>query len=180
MRRVAILCALVLLAACREDDSLAEQPKFDVYSPSDLWPDGAAARPLVAGTVARGALARAEALATPPPVSPALLQRGRERFEIFCTPCHGFTGQGDGRVVQRGFPPPPSYLSARLRAAPAQHFVDVITHGYGVMASYGDRVDPVDRWAITAYIRALQVADPTVASDLASRSAVPVGGGDAD
>lgn len=183
MNRLALLVALAALAGCRDEGDevgLADQAKYDIYAPSALWPDGASARPLVAGTVAQGAIARDRALAEPPPVTPALLARGRERFEIFCTPCHGYTGQGDGRVVQRGFPHPPSYLSARLKAAPARHFVEVISNGYGVMASYGDRIAPYDRWAITAYIRALQAADPEVAHDLSSRSAVPVGGGDDD
>ena len=101
---------------------------------------------------------------TPPPVTPALLARGRERFDIFCAPCHGLDGTGDGRVVQRGFPHPPSYLSGRLRDAPADHFLDVITNGFGVMYPYADRVAPADRWAIVAYIRALQLAGPTRAS----------------
>ena len=184
LRRPAVtVLALALLAACRHDDatvdnSLTRQRKFDIYAPSSLWSDGASARPLVAGTVARGALDRAAALADPPPVDQALLDRGQDRFQIFCTPCHGLTGAGDGRVVQRGFTAPPSYLSARLRAAPARHFVDVIGNGYGVMAPYGDRVAPRDRWAIAAYIRALQAADPRVAADYPSRDAVPVGGGD--
>jgi mono/diheme cytochrome c family protein len=95
---------------------------------------------------------------SPPPVTMALLERGRQRFDINCSPCHGRTGEGDGTIVQRGFPHPPSYFSEKLRNAPDQHFYDVITHGYGVMYSYADRVDPPDRWAITAYIRALQAS----------------------
>ena len=161
IRRAAVLAGM-LLCACRPD--MADQSKYPAYAPSPLWPDGASARPLVPGTVARGALAREDALRTPPPVTPALLARGRERFDIFCSPCHGFDGTGDGRVVQRGFPQPPSYLSARLRDAPAAHFVDVITNGFGVMYPYADRVAPADRWAIVAYIRALQLAGPATAS----------------
>ena len=151
--------ALVALAitSC-ERENMSVQPKYEAYDPSPVWSDGASARPLVEGTVAQGALERAEAAAAPPPVTPALLARGRERFEVFCTPCHGFDGTGTGRVVQRGFPPPPSYLSDRLKAAPAEHLFAVITDGYGVMYPYGDRVEPADRWAIVAYIRALQVA----------------------
>jgi mono/diheme cytochrome c family protein len=85
-----------------------------------------------------------------------LIERGRERFNINCAPCHGFAGDGDGMIVSRGFPQPPSYHIDRLRSAPDGHFYDVISNGYGVMYSYADRVEPRDRWAITAYIRALQ------------------------
>jgi mono/diheme cytochrome c family protein len=86
------------------------------------------------------------------------LERGRARFDIYCAPCHGLAGDGDGVIVAHGFPKPPSYHIDRLLAAPPGHFYNVITHGYGVMFSYGDRVDPHDRWAITAYIRALQMS----------------------
>ena len=103
----------------------------------------------------------------PPPVTLALLRRGKERFEIYCAPCHGYDGGGDGMIVQRGFPHPPSYHSDKLRDAPIQHFYDVITNGYGVMFSYAARVNPSDRWAIIAYIRALQ------ASNMASLTDVP-------
>ena len=99
-----------------------------------------------------------------PPMSLALVKRGRERFNIFCSECHGSTGDGDGMVVQRGFPAPASFHDARLVNAPDEHFVDVITNGYGVMYSYSDRVPPADRWAIAAYIRALQRTEKTVAT----------------
>jgi mono/diheme cytochrome c family protein len=100
----------------------------------------------------------------PPAVTAALLARGQQRFDIYCAPCHGRVGDGNGIVVQRGFPHPPSYHIDRLRQAPNQHFYDVITHGYGVMFSYAGRVAPEDRWAIVAYIRALQASqDATVA-----------------
>lgn len=178
MRLAALILLLLALAACKED--MVEQPKLTAYAPSDLWPDGAAARPLVKGTVARGALDARRAAAHPPEVTAALVKRGQERYRIFCTPCHGPTGQGDGRVVQRGFPAPPSYLSARLRAAPARHFFDVITNGYGVMYSYADRVPAADRWAIIAYIRALQAASPKLAEDHPARALVPVGERDGD
>ncbi len=158
MRRLLALSAL-LLAACRQD--MAEQPKYDGLAPAGVWDDGGAARPLVPGTVSRDALVRADALARRPEMSEALVARGRDRYDIFCVPCHGRTGEGDGAVVQRGFPAPPSYLSARLRAASAEHFVDVITHGHGAMFSYAARVPPSDRWAIAAYIRALQLAGAT-------------------
>jgi len=158
MRRGAILFLAALAVAGCNDQSMTEQPKNDPLSPSNVWADGTSARPLPAHTVALTDLARDAAVATPPPVTPALLQRGRERFEIYCTPCHGLAGRGDGMIVQRGFPPPPNYDSPRLRAASAQHIFDVITNGYGVMYSYAARVEPADRWAIVAYIRALQVS----------------------
>ena len=140
---------------------MRQQNRYDVYGPAALWPDGTEARPLPEGTVARGDLARAQEADHPPPVDAALLHRGQERYQIFCSPCHGAAGFGDGMIVGRGFPAPPSYHTARLRAAPAQHFFDVITNGYGVMYSYAARVQPKDRWAIVAYIRALQLSQQT-------------------
>lgn len=156
MRRAAILLLPLALAACRQE--MAQQRRLDTEGRSSLWPDGAAARLPPVGTVARGALAREAAAATPPAVTPALLARGQERYGIFCAPCHGPVGDGDGMVPRRGFPRPPSYHSARLRAAPAPYFFRVITQGYGVMYGYAARVAPADRWAIIAYIRALQLA----------------------
>jgi len=157
VRRLATIvpCAL-LLAGCGL--SMTEQRKYDTYAPARAWPDGASARPLSGGTVAQGDVARAAAAATPPPADDALLARGHARFDIYCAPCHGLAGDGDGIIVMHGFPRPPSYHEARLLAAPAQHFYDVMTHGSGVMYSYADRVDPHDRWAIAAYIRALQLS----------------------
>jgi hypothetical protein len=96
----------------------------------------------------------------------ALLERGRERFEIFCAPCHGRAGDGQGVIVQRGFPAPPSYHTEALRNAPDQHFLDVVENGYGIMYSYGARVPPADRWAILAYIRALQLAQHAIVAEL--------------
>ncbi len=174
MTRVLFLCILAL-AACKQD--MVDQAKDKAYSASSVWDDGASARPFVAGTVARGDLARMAAVQQPPEVDAALLARGQERYGIFCAPCHGLTGRGDGRVVQRGFPAPPDYLSDRLRAAPAEHFMEVIANGYGVMFPYGARVAPRDRWAIVAYIRALQLADGEVTRGHPARDAVPVGGG---
>jgi mono/diheme cytochrome c family protein len=106
------------------------------------------------------------AKAIPYPLTPALLARGRERFEIYCVPCHSPLGDGDGLIARRGFPHPPSYHVERLRRAPDRHFYDVMTDGYGVMYSYADRIAPRDRWAIVAYIRALQLSQdaPTVVS----------------
>lgn len=102
----------------------------------------------------------------PFPVDRGFLERGRERYEIYCAVCHGLSGAGDGMIVQRGFPAPPSFHTERLRDAPPGHFVNVIAEGYGVMYSYAARVEPEDRWAITAYIRALQLSRNTALSDV--------------
>jgi mono/diheme cytochrome c family protein len=144
------------LQAC--DLSMTEQRKLTTYAPTRLWPDGTTARPLPENVVAQGDGERATAAASPPQVTPALLARGQERFAIFCAPCHGLAGDGDGIIVAHGFPAPPSYHIDRLAAAPAQHFYEVMTRGYGVMFSYADRVDEHDRWAVAAYIRALQLS----------------------
>jgi mono/diheme cytochrome c family protein len=149
---VALAACGLALAGCGL--SMTEQRKLKTYAPTSLWPDGTSARPLPANVVAQGAAAEQK----PPPVTTALLERGRQRFDIFCSPCHGLAGDGDGVIVARGFPRPPSYHEDRLVAAPAQHFYDVMTSGYGVMFSYADRVPPHDRWAIAAYIRALQLS----------------------
>ena len=101
-------------------------------------------------------IAAEQASAIPYPITMQLLERGRQRFGIYCEPCHSPLGDGDGMIPRRGFPHPPSYHIARLRNAPDRHFYDVMTNGYGIMYSYGDRVTPEDRWAIVAYIRALQ------------------------
>ena len=136
-----------------------------------------ASRPLVSHTVARGELQEDEAFYTgkigtnlvttlPVPATRELLERGRERFEIYCSVCHGRTGEGNGMIVQRGFPVPPSYHIDRLREAPVGHFFDVMTQGYGIMYSYAERVKPQDRWAIAAYIRALQLSHNTKLAEL--------------
>jgi mono/diheme cytochrome c family protein len=157
VRRTATIVALaLLLAGC--DLSMTEQRKFKTYAPAGLWSDGTSARPLPEHVVAQGDVARAAAEKDPPPVDDDLLARGRARFDVYCAPCHGLAGDGDGVIVAHGFPGPPSYHVDRLVAAPAQHFVDVITRGYGVMYSFADRVEPHDRWAIAAYIRALQLS----------------------
>jgi mono/diheme cytochrome c family protein len=106
------------------------------------------------------------AQAMPYPVTADLVHRGQDRYSIYCLPCHSPLGDGDGLVAQRGFPHPPSYHTARLREAPDRHFYDVITNGYGIMYSYADRVSPADRWAIVAYIRALQLSQNADASKL--------------
>jgi mono/diheme cytochrome c family protein len=103
---------------------------------------------------------------TPPALTLALLERGRERFDIACAPCHGRAGDGHGMIVERGFPAPPTFAIDRLRAAPVQHFYDVITNGYGAMFPYANRVMPRDRWAVAAYIRALQASSAAKLADV--------------
>ncbi|PTM86958.1 c-type cytochrome [Mycoplana dimorpha] len=155
MRYAAVLLPIAfVVSAC---DDMSHQPRYDSYEKSSLFPDGKALQAPPDGTVARDSLALEGALAQRPPMNIALLERGRERFDIFCTPCHDASGSGNGTVPARGFPHPPSFHLARLRDAPSGYFVSVITQGHGVMYSYADRVSPSDRWAIAAYIRALQL-----------------------
>ena len=151
-----MLAGLFLVAGC--DLSMTQQPKYAPESPSNFWANGTSARPIPAFTVAQGDLARDTAAKKPPEVTLALLTRGQQRFDMFCSPCHGLSGYGDGMVVQRGFPHPPSFYSQRLLAADVRHFYNVQTKGFGVMYSYADRVSEQDRWAIAAYIRSLQVS----------------------
>lgn len=153
------------LAGC-DDTSMRRQKRYGTYSPAALFRDNTEAQPLPAGVVAQGDLERTARVATPPPVDERLLARGRERYDVFCSPCHGLSGRGDGMIVQRGFPAPPSYGEARLRAAPGRYIFDVITNGYGVMYPYASRVEPEDRWAIVAYVRALQEAQAAKVADL--------------
>jgi len=154
-----------------------DQPKYPPLRASSFFDDDRSARPLVAGTVARGQVREdvvfetgkvgpTESNVFPMAVNVQLLTRGRERFDIYCSPCHGRTGNGDGMIVQRGFRHPPSYHIDRLRAAPPGHFVDVILNGFGAMPDFADRVDARDRWAITAYIRALQLSEHATLSDV--------------
>jgi mono/diheme cytochrome c family protein len=166
-RSAAVLLIALGLAGCQvQDQTMRQQKRYDTYEGAALWPDGTEARPLPPGTVAESDSARAAIVAQTPPADPALLARGQERYAIFCSPCHGYDGRGDGMVVQRGFPKPPSYHTDRLRAAPARYFFDVISNGYGVMYSYAARVPPADRWAIVAYIRALQLSQHAKLSDV--------------
>jgi mono/diheme cytochrome c family protein len=161
-----------MLAGC--DVSMTQQKKYTTYSAAGLWPNGSSARPLPAHVVAQGDLARDTEASNPPPVNAALLKRGRERFDTYCSPCHGLDGRGDGMVVRRGFPKPPSYLEPRLLAAPAGSIYDAITKGYGVMYSYASRVEPRDRWAIVAYVRALQLSQhATLAQAPEAREKLP-------
>lgn len=157
MRQVprAALLVLLTLAGCNE---MNEQPRYDSYEKSELFQDGKSLQAAPSGTVPRDARQREKTLTQRPPMSAALLARGKERYEIYCTPCHDAAGYGNGTVPARGFPQPPSFHTRDMRQASPSHFVDVITNGHGVMYSYADRVSPSDRWAIAAYIIALQLS----------------------
>jgi cytochrome c553 len=154
MRRVLLMAALAI-AGCHQNLTMSDQKKLDEWERSSVFRNGKVLQPPPEGSVSRDQ-DTTNVLTAKPPMSLALVQRGRERFEIFCSECHGDGGDADGMIVQRGFPRPPSLHEARLVNAPDAYFVDVITHGHGVMYSYADRVPPADRWAIAAYIRALQ------------------------
>lgn len=171
MKTVLILSALLAAAVgCRQE--MYNQPKYRPLEKSDFFPDGRASRPLVEGTVARGSLdgvagslppagppgAAELVTALPMPLTGELLARGRQRYEIFCTPCHDRTGGGQGMVVRRGYRPPPSLHIDRLRDAPVGHFYDVMTRGLGAMPDYAQQVPSEDRWAIAAYVKALQLS----------------------
>jgi len=151
-----LLLLAALLSGC--DLSMKSQAKPGTQSSVTLWPGGPPRQGPPAGTIAEGDLARAAAVETPPRLTPALIDRGQQRYDIYCIVCHGRTGDGDGPVVKRGFPAPPSFHIPRLVAAPPRYIVDVITNGHGVMYSYADRVAPRDRWAIAAYVKTLQRA----------------------
>lgn len=178
--RAAFAAAAVLVtlaAGCRQD--MQVQPRYNPYDESQFFEDSRSARLPVPGTIARGQLHLDELLYTgkvdgkdaevfPFPITRADLERGRERFNIYCTPCHDVTGSGRGMIVLRGFPQPPSFHIDRLRQAPPGHFFDVMTNGLGVMYSYAARVSPEDRWRIAAYIRALQLSEQASISDIPS------------
>jgi mono/diheme cytochrome c family protein len=152
-----LLAALPLLAGC--DLSMTDQPRHETEKSDSLWEGGPEVQPAPPGTVALDAPARDEALKNAPPVTMAMLERGRERYAIYCTPCHGAQGRGDGAIVSRGFPRPRSFSDPALATMEPQHVVEAVTRGFGVMYDLADKVAPQDRWAIAAYVRALQRAD---------------------
>lgn len=161
MTRLARLCVTVLLtssvSAC-DQPHMEDQAKYETFEAAQEWSDNQSALTPIPGTVARDANLGPIPIDLPMTLTFDLLERGRERFNIYCSPCHARTGSGHGIIVQRGFPQPPTFHSERLRQAPLRHFYNVISDGFGVMYSYRDRVAPRDRWAIAAYIRALQLA----------------------
>jgi hypothetical protein len=158
---------------CQE---MRDQPRLDPLEASDFFDDGVASRPLPPGTVPRGHLNQDPRFAAgrdgnrlaerfPVEVTRKMLERGQERYNIFCAVCHGRVGDGLGMVVRRGFKQPPSYHTDRLRSAPPGYFFDVMTNGFGTMPSYAAQVEPADRWAIAAYIRALQLSQNATLAD---------------
>jgi hypothetical protein len=170
--RAVLAAALFLVAGCSLKQDMAEQPKDRPLWPSDFFSDGRSARPLVENTVPRGALVLDELTvpkdsnAFPLPLNKELLDRGENRYKIFCSPCHGLQGDGNGMVALRGMKHPPSYHQDRLRQAPNGYIYDVITNGFGAMLSYSAQVPPHDRWAIVAYLRALQLSRNAKISEL--------------
>ena len=174
-RALAVVLVSLALAGCRQD--MHDAPRYEPLEASTFFANGQASRMLVANTVPRGLL-RADThlnegrvdgqLATtfPMAITPGVMQRGQERFNVFCSPCHGGTGSGNGMVVQRGFRAPPSYHEDRLRNAQVGYFFDVMTNGFGAMQDYASQVPVADRWAIAAYIRALQLSQRATLADV--------------
>ena len=163
-----LVCLCSSAAGCRQD--MHNQPKYIPLRESTFFADERSARPVVAGTVARGQLRDdlllytgkvndADATLFPFVIDETVLRRGRERFDIYCAPCHARTGEGDGMIVQRGYRRPPSFHDERLRTVAVGHFFDVMTNGFGAMPDYAVQVRAEDRWAIAAYIRALQLSE---------------------
>jgi len=162
------LC-LLLVSGCELRQAMYDQQKYEPLEASSFFKDGLSSRTPVAGTVARGQLRvnthlfagkvdGQPATTLPIPLTRELLERGQERYDIFCSPCHDRTGQGNGMIIQRGFKRPPSLHIPRLREAPVGYFYDVITNGFGAMYNYASRIPVEDRWAVSAYVRTLQVS----------------------
>ena len=169
-----VVCGLAF-AGCNEEllrQDMANQPKYRPQAHSEFFPDGRSGRPLLENTVARGSLVNdalvvpKDSNAFPLPINEALLERGEARYKIYCTPCHGLQGDGNGMIVVRGMKRPPSFQIDRLRQSPNGYYYDVITNGFGSMYSYSAQIPPKDRWAIIAYVRALQLSRNANAGDL--------------
>jgi mono/diheme cytochrome c family protein len=174
-RCIVAFLVVVTGSACRQD--MHDQPKYIPLRESTFFSDARSARALVVGTVARGQLHEDALLYTgkvngtdttmfPFRIDNRVMARGQERFDIYCSPCHGRTGSGDGMVVRRGYRRPPSLHDDRLRNTPVGHFFDVISNGFGAMPDYAAQVNVEDRWAIVAYIRALQLSEHATAADV--------------
>ena len=185
----ALALTAVMVVGCRQD--MHDQPKVRPYRESQFFPDGLSARPVVPGTVARGQLREDDALYLgkvggkpveqfPFAIDRATIERGRDRYDIYCSPCHDRVGNGQGVVVRRGYRRPPSFHADRLRLAPVGYYYEVITNGFGVMPGYASQVPVHDRWAIIAYLRALQLSQhvavatlPKADADILMRGSVP-------
>jgi mono/diheme cytochrome c family protein len=186
LRLKGFLVLLIPLAvSCRQD--MHDQPRYKPLAKSDFFPDDRSARPLLEDTVARGHLRDDSLLYTgkvggsfvdlfPFPVDAKELGRGKERFEIYCSPCHGRVGLGDGMIVRRGYRQPPSFHVDRLRNAPAGYLFDVISNGFGSMADYAAQVSVEDRWRIVAYVRALQLSQHATLGDVPPEKLVDLQG----
>jgi len=172
---LAAMVAVLTLGACQQ--KMANQPRYDPYEQSDFFADGMAARPRIEGTVARGEISTNPFLDTgkingqyadgyPVPVTAEVINRGHERYDIYCAQCHGRVGDGNGMIPSRGYRKPPSFHDARLRTATTGHYFDVMTNGFGAMPPYGTMIGPGDRWAIIAYIRALQLSQNATVADV--------------
>jgi hypothetical protein len=171
----ALMVSLLLVVGCRQD--MHDQPRYEAFEASDFFDDGRASRPLVGGTVAQGQLQLDEAFYTgrtggtlvdtlPVPLTREMLERGQERYDIYCSPCHDRVGTGQGMVVRRGFRRPASFHIDRLREVSIGYFFDAITQGFGAMMDYAAQVSPQDRWAIAAYSRALQLSQHATLADV--------------
>jgi hypothetical protein len=169
------MAATLVLAGCRQD--MQDQPKFFPQRGTDFYADGRSVRPQVENTVARGQLREDTYFSTglvngkegdglPFPATMAVLERGQERYNVYCTPCHSRVGNGIGMIVQRGYMKAGSFHSARLESAPLGHFFQVISNGYGAMPDYASQITPEDRWAIVAYIKALQLSQKATQADV--------------
>jgi len=174
---LAAMSAVLVLAGCRQD--MHDQPKFIPQRGTDFYADGRSARPQVENTVARGQLHEdiyyytgmqdgKEGNAMPFPVTMEVLERGQERYNVYCTPCHSRVGNGAGMIVQRGYRPAGNFHTERLQNAPIGHFFNVMTNGYGAMPDYSAQLTPQDRWAVVAYIKALQLSQNAKPADAAS------------
>jgi mono/diheme cytochrome c family protein len=165
MPKLAVIVLCLAAAGCTKSN-MDSQPKYHEYEPGALFRDGQVLQSPVPGTVARDEPVDATEAAARPAMTADLLARGRKQYDVFCSPCHDRVGSGRGIVVERGMPQPPSFHEQKLRAANDQHFYDVISNGYGAMYSFSDRVRPQDRWAIVAYLRALQLSQHAALTDL--------------
>jgi mono/diheme cytochrome c family protein len=172
---VSVAILTTLAAACRQD--MHDQPRYTAYQASSFFEDNSSARPLPQGTVARGQLrddtllytgkvGEDDATEMPFPVDEAVMARGRVAYDAYCSHCHGLTGAGDGMVVQRGYTKPPPLYEERLKGAPIGHFYDVITNGFGAMPDHAAQIKVRDRWAIAAYLRALQASASGTVDDV--------------
>jgi mono/diheme cytochrome c family protein len=182
---LAVIALILTTTACRQD--MHDQPKYQPLERSSFFEDGRASRPLLPGVIARGQLRDDEQLYTgksgqdpvtkfPFPITAQILERGRQRYDIYCSPCHDRIGTGLGMVVRRGLRQPPSYHIDRLRAAPVGYFYDVISNGFGAMSDYAAQIEPADRWAVVAYIRVLQRSQHATLADVPHDQRAALGG----